>query len=166
MGLASPSTLQQIKQAASLIGNFAAGERSRSLANKGRVEAAIAQLRWQSADAIAAAGPPGGGAVLQRLLADEDPAVRLSAASALARFDRPEAVEGLAAAFALDFGAENGVERTGAVRAALLRGALLRFPDDPRTTAMRVAAQQDADGAVRFIALVGARGTPVVASAR
>jgi hypothetical protein len=31
---------------------------------------------------------------------------------------------------------------------------------------MRVAAQQDADGAVRFIALVGARGTPVVASAR
>lgn len=160
MGLASPSTMQQIKQATSLIGNFAAGERSRSLAKKGKVEAAVAQLRWQSADAIGAAGPPGGGALLQRLLADEDPAVRLSAASALTRLDQPEALAGLAAAFPLDFGAENGVERTGAVRAALLRSALVRFPDDPRTAELVTAARRDPDGAVRFIALVGARGAP------
>jgi HEAT repeat protein len=157
LGLASPTTLQQVKKATQLIGNFVAGERGRSLAKKSKLEAAIAQLRWQSADAIAASSPDRGGAILQRLLADEDAAVRLSAALALAQLDQPDAIAGLVAAFPLDFGAEGGVERTGAVRAALLRAALLRFPEDPRTGALLAAARQDPDAAVRFIALVGAR---------
>ena len=160
LGLASPTTFQQVRKATQLIGNFVAGERSRSLAKKNKLEAAIAQLRWQSADAIAAASPDRGGAILQRLLADEDAAVRLSAARALARLDQPDAIAGLAAAFPLDFGAEGGVERTGAVRAALLRAALLRFPGDARTAALLAAARQDPDAAVRFIALVGARPEP------
>jgi HEAT repeat protein len=161
LGLMSPSTLQQVRQAVQLVGNFAAGERSRSLAKKNRLEAAIAQLRWQAADALAASGPEQAGAVLQRLLADEDPAVRLSAAAALARLDRPDAIAGLAAAFPLDFGAEAGVPRTGAVRAALLRAAILRFPEDPRTRELLGAAAKDPDPGVRFIALVGARPLPV-----
>jgi HEAT repeat protein len=157
LGLASPSTLDQIKQGVQLIGNFAAGERARSLAKKGKLEGAIAQMRWQSADALAAAGSERSGAILQRLLADEDDAVRLSAAVALAKLDRPEAIQGLAAAFALDFGSEAGVPRTGAVRAAIVRAALLRFPKDPATATIVSAAKKDPDAAVRFIALVGAR---------
>ena len=161
LGLASPSTFQQIKQATQLIGNFAAGERARSLAKKSKLEGVIAQLRWQAADALAAAGPERAGAILQRMLADEDHAVRLSAAVALARLDRPDAIAGLAAAFPLDFGAEGGVERTGAVRAALLRAALLRFPHDPKTEGIVAAGRKDPDPSVRFIALVGARPLPV-----
>lgn len=157
LGLASPSTLDQIKQAARLIGNFAAGERGRSLAKKNKLEGAIAQLRWQAADALAAAGPERAGAILQRLLADEDPAVRLSAALAFAKLDRPDAIHGLAAAFPLDFGGEGGIDRTGAVRAALLRAALLRFPQDPETAGLVARARQDPDAAVRFIALVSGR---------
>jgi len=157
LGLASPSTLQQIKQATQLIGNFAAGERSRSLAKKNKLEGAIAQLRWQAADALAASAPERAGAILQRLLADEDPAVRLSAAVAFSKLDRPDAIQGLTAAFPLDFGKEAGAERTGAVRAALLRAALLRFPQDPLTASLTGTACQDPDAAVRFIALVSRR---------
>jgi HEAT repeat protein len=157
LGLASPSTLDQIKEGAQLIGNFAAGERGRSLAKKNKLEAHIAQLRWQSAEALGAAGPERAGAILERLLADEDRAVRLSAAVALAKLDRPDAISGLAAAFSLDFGAEGGVDRTGAVRAALLRAALVRFPEDPKTAGLLAAARKDPDAAVRFIALVASR---------
>ena len=97
------------------------------------------------------------GLEIETLLADEDRAVRLSATMALARLDRPEAISGLAKAFTLDFGAEGGVDRTGAVRAALLRSALARFPDQPQTAVMIQAGRTDADPAVRFIALAGAR---------
>lgn len=157
LGLASPSTLQMVQQATQTIANFAAGERTRSLAEKSRLEAAIAQIRWQSADAIGAANPDRGAAILQRLLADQDAAVRLSAALALARLDRPEALDGIAAAFTLAYGEEGGIDRSGAVRAALLRAALLRFPGAPGTRELLEAARRDADGGVRFIALVGAR---------
>lgn len=157
LGLASPSTLQQVKQAVQLVGNFAAGERSRSLAKKSKLEGAIAQLRWQAADALAAAAPERAAEILQRLLADEDCAVRLSAAMALAKLDRPDAAAGIAAAFPLEFGEEGGVDRTGAVRAALLRTALLRFPRDPATAGIVAKATQDRDAGVRFIALVGLR---------
>ena len=160
LGLASPSTFQQVKRATQLIGNFVTGERSRSLAKKNKLESAIAQLRWQSADAVAAASPERGAAILRSLLADEDPAVRLSAASALARLDRPDVLEGLVAAFSLDYGEEGGIERTGAVRAALLRAALLRFPGEARTAGLLAVARTDPDAAVRFIALAGARPAP------
>jgi len=157
LGLASPSTYQQIKQAVSLIGNFAAGERGRSLAKKDKLQGAIAQLRWQTADALGAAAPERAATILQKLLTDSDDAVRLSAAQALARLDRPDAIGGIAAAFALDYGAEAGVSRTSAIRAALLRSALLRFPKDPATAKLAGTARQDPDAAVRFIALVGVR---------
>jgi HEAT repeat protein len=157
LGLASPSTLDMVKQGVQLVGNFAAGERQRSLAKKSKLEGAIAQMRWQSADALGATATERSGAILQRLLADEDSAVRLSAAVALARLNRPEALDGLATAFALDFGSEDGVPRTGAVRAALLRAALLRFPTEAKTAAMVTQAKSDPDGAVRFIALAGLR---------
>ncbi len=156
-GLAAPSTVKQIRQAVQLIGNLAAGERSRFLAKANQREAAIAQLRWQTADALAASQPPGAARILLGLLANLEPAVRLSAALALVRLDQPEAIGGLTKAFELDYGVENGVPRTLEVRASLLRALRLRFPADPRTAQIFARASKDADPAVRLIALVGRR---------
>ena len=90
-------------------------------------------------------------ALLERLLADEAPPVRMSAALALAELPDPKALDGLARAFALDYGAENGVPRTPEVRAALLRAAWLRDAKAGATREMAHLATADPDGAVRFI---------------
>ena len=75
----------------------------------------------------------------------------MSAALALAEVDDPAALAGLLRAFALDFGAENGISRTPEVRAALLRAAWLRAPRATETREMARLASADPDGAVRFI---------------
>jgi HEAT repeat protein len=152
-GLAAPSAFHQVQQAVQLIGNFASGERGRYLANADKRQAATAQLRWQAADALAAARPPGAEKLLVRLLDDKVPAVRLSAARALATLDSPDAIEGLETAFRRDYGDEAGVSRTAEVRGALLRAALIRFPKDARTRKLLDAGASDADPGVRFIAL-------------
>ena len=157
LGLASPSTYQQAKQAVRLVGNLVQGERSRFLAKANQREAAIAQLRWQTADALAAGHPPGAARVLEAMLADPEPAIRLSAAVALVRLDQPEAIGGIGKAFSLDYGVEDGVPRTPEVRASLLRAARLRFPADPRTAQIFALGRKDADPAVRLVALVGQR---------
>jgi HEAT repeat protein len=156
-GVAAPSAFHQAQQAARLIGNFATGERGRALANADSRKVAIAQLRWQTADALAAAHPPGAAKVLIRLLDDPTPAVRLSAAHALACLDEPNAIDGIVAAFGREYGEEGGVPRTAEVRGALLRAALIRFVQDPRTRRLLDAGASDADPGVRFIALAGLR---------
>lgn len=152
-GVAAPSAFQQAKQAVQLISNFASGERGRYLASADKREAAIAQLRWQAADALGVAHPPGAEKLLLRLLDDKVPAVRLSAARALANLDSPDAIQGIEAAFAKEYGDEAGVPRTAEVRSALLRAALIRFPDDPRTRKLLETGENDADPGVRFMAL-------------
>ncbi len=152
-GLAAPSAIHQAERAIQVIGNFASGERGRYLANVDARKAATAQLRWQTADALAISHPPGAAAVLVRLLDDDVPAVRLSAAKALASLDTPEALDGIVAAFGKDYGEEGGVSRTAEVRGALLRAALIRFPHDGRLKKVLAAAKSDADPGVRFIAL-------------
>jgi HEAT repeat protein len=156
-GIAAPSALKQARQAVQLVGNLVQGERSRFLAKADQREAAIAQLRWQTADALAVAHPPGAARILETMLADAEPATRLSAAVALVRLDQPEAIAGIAKAFPLDYGIEDGVPRTPEVRASLLRAARLRFPTDPRTAQMFALGANDEDPAVRFVALVGQR---------
>jgi HEAT repeat protein len=91
---------------------------------------------------------------LMALLEDPELSVRMSAARALAVHSDARSLDGIARAFALDFGEENGVSRGPEVRAALLRSALLQFPDDPRTRALCRTALADADAGVRFIAAV------------
>ncbi len=150
-GLGAMTALQQIQKAVQLVGNFAAGERSRYLAKVDARQGATAQLRWQAAEAIAAARPNNAVALLERLLADDAPPVRMSAALALAELEEPKALDGLVRAFALDYGAENGVPRTAEVRAALLRAAWLRNAKAPQTREMARLASTDPDGAVRFI---------------
>lgn len=156
-GLAAPSALQQARKAVQLVGNLVQGERSRHLAKANQREAAVAQLRWQTADALAAAHPPGAARILEGMLGNPEPAVRLSAAASLAALDQPEAISGIAKAFPLDYGVEDGVPRTPEVRASLLRAARLRFPADPRTAEMLALGARDSDPAVRFVALVGQR---------
>ena len=150
-GLGAMTAVQQIQKAVQLVGNFAAGERSRYLAKVDARQGATAQLRWQAAEALAAAKPKNAVALLEGLLADEAPPVRMSAALALAELPDPKALDGLARAFALDYGAENGVSRTPEVRAALLRAAWLRDAQAPASREMARLATTDPDGAVRFI---------------
>lgn len=140
-----------------MIGNFAEGERGRYLANADARKAATAQLRWQAADALAVAHPPGAAAVLGRLLDDEVPAVRLSAARALASLETPDALDGIMAAFGRDYGDESAISRTAEVRGALLWAAVIRFPQDKRIKKLLGAGSADPDPGVRFIALVAMR---------
>ena len=150
-GVGALTAIQQIKKAVQLVGNFAAGERSRYLAKVDARKGATAQLRWQAAEAIAAAQPKNAVPLLEKLLADEAPPVRMSAALALAELPEPQAMDGLVRAFALDYGAENGVPRSPEVRAALLRAAWLRNAKAPQTREMARLASTDPDGALRFI---------------
>ncbi len=156
-GAAAPSAVDQVRRAVQLIGNFAEGERGRYLANADARKAATAQLRWQAADAFAVVRPPGAAAVLLRLLDDEVPAVRLSAARSLAALDTPEALDGVIAAFGKDYGEEAGVTRNAEVRGALLRAAVIRFPQDVRLKKLLAAGAADPDPGVRFIALTAMR---------
>ncbi|MFI5143015.1 MAG: HEAT repeat domain-containing protein [Thermoanaerobaculales bacterium] len=156
-GMAAPSAFEQAKRAVQLIGNFASGERGHYLANADARKAAIAQLRWQTADALAVAHPPGAGKLLTRLLDDPIPAVRLSAARALACLDETGALDGVVTAFGYEYGQEGSVSRTAEVRGALLRAALIRFPRDPRTRKLLASGAADPDAGVRFIALAGER---------
>lgn len=150
-GIGALTAVQQIQKAVQLVGNLAAGERSRYLGKVDAREGATAQLRWQAAEAIVAAKPANAVALLEKLLADEAPPVRMSAALGLAELDEPKALDGLVGAFALDYGAENGISRTPEVRAALLRAAWLRDARALQTREMARLATADPDGAVRFI---------------
>lgn len=161
-GLAAPSAIQQARQAAQLVGNLVQGERARSDQKDAQRVTLTRQLRCQAAAALAAAAPPEASALLGRLLADPDPAVRLAAAHGFAVLDRAEALEGIAQAFAADFGGEEAAARGAEVRAALLRAALIRYPAEPATAQLVTQALADPDPAVRFIGLV-AQGRPTAA---
>jgi len=152
-GVAAPSAVEQIRRAVQVIGNFAEGERGRYLASADDRKAATARLRWTTADALAVAHPQGAVGVLTKLLDDEVPAVRLSAAKALASLEAPEALDGVVAAFGKDFGDADGISRTAEVRSALLRAAVIRFPHDARLKKLLGEGAADADAGVRFIAL-------------
>ncbi|HVN76191.1 MAG TPA: HEAT repeat domain-containing protein [Thermoanaerobaculaceae bacterium] len=156
-GVAAPSAVDQVKHAVQLIGNFAEGERGHYLANADARKAAIAQLRWQTADALAVTHPPGAAAVLEKLLDDEAPAVRLSAAKALASLGTPDALDGIVTAFGRDYGNDGGTSRTAEVRGALLRAAVIRFPQDARLKKLLTQGAADPDPGVRFIALAAMR---------
>jgi HEAT repeat protein len=159
-GVAAPSTFNQVKQAVQILGNFATGERGRYLASADARHAAIVQLRCQVADALVVANPPGAASLLTRLLDDPVPAVRLSAARALAALDSPDAAAGVVAAFDKDYGEEGGTSRSAEVRASLLRAIVIRFSPDAAARRVLASAANDPDPGVRFIALVAER--PVV----
>jgi HEAT repeat protein len=139
--------------AVNIIGNLVASERGRYAQHSNLEEMLLAQLQWQAADAFAASGSDDTVPDLTRMLGDARDVVRMSAARALAVHPGAHAIDGYATALSTDFGEEEGVPRAPEVRGALLRAALIRYPNDPRTAALCSTAAHDADAGVRFIAL-------------
>lgn len=143
-----------VQKTVQVVGGMIAAERTRFLQKATDRELLSGQLRWQAADALALSTDPAAVDGLMALLDDPELAVRMSAARALAVHSDKRSLDGIAKAFALDFGEENGVSRAPEIRAALLRSALLQFPEDPRTRALCKTALADSDSGVRFIAAV------------
>lgn len=143
-----------VEKTIQVVGGMIAAERTRFLQKATDRELLSGQLRWQAADALALSTDPAAVDELMALLDDPELAVRMSAARALAVHSDRRSLDGIAKAFALDFGEENGVSRAPEIRSALLRSALLQFPDDPRTLALCNTALTDTDSGVRFIAAV------------
>ena len=149
-----------VNQAAEIISNMVAGERTYFAEHSSYEEMVLAQLQWQAADAFAANGGDDTVPDLTRMLADPRPVVRMSAARALALHPSQRAIEAYDAAFNVDFGEEQGVARAPEIRSALLRTAIVRHPNDPATVALCRIASNDADPGVRFIALSELSGHP------
>jgi HEAT repeat protein len=149
-----------VNQAAEIISNMVASERTYFAEHSSYEDMVLAQLQWQAADAFAANGDDDTIADLTRMLADPRAVVRMSAARALAVHPSQRAIEAYAAAFSIDFGAEQGVARAPEIRSALLRTAIVRHPHDPATLALCRTATDDADPGVRFIALAELTGQP------
>ena len=148
-----------VQKTIQVIGGMIAAERTRFLQKATDRELLSVQLRWQAADALALSTDPAAVGELMALLDDPELAVRMSAARALAVHSDKRSLDGITKAFALDFGEENGVSRAPEVRSALLRSALLQFPNDPRTRALCNTALTDTDSGVRFIAAVALKRT-------
>lgn len=161
LNLAISATMGQLDpvHAVQTIGNMIAQERSNMLKKANDRELVSLQLRWQAADALAKSRDPAAVAQLGLLLDDPQPSVRMSAARALAVSPSPAAYDLVPKAMAADFGAEGGEDRSPQIRAALLRTALGRYPQDPRTRALCQASAGDPDPGVRFIALLGMKKT-------
>ena len=147
-GTVDPRTVTRV------VGNMIAGERARAVQRGMDRNLVSLQIRWQACDAFASVADPAATAELIGMLSDPEPSVRLSAARSLAIQPGNAALDGILKAFQADFGAEAGDSRTPEVRAALLRAALNRAPNDPRTRKLAKDATQDADAGVRFIGLV------------
>ena len=156
-GASALSSSEKLRQATSLIGNAVMSERARHLGKLDQRESLTAQLRWQTADAIARTQPEGALRVLQALLADATPGVQSSAALALARSNHPDALPLIATAYdnALASGTSLGHEPE--LRATLVRAAVLHSAAAPATVALLAKAGADPDPGVRFIALATAR---------
>ena len=148
-----------VQKTIQVVGGMIAAERTRFLQKATDRELLSVQLRWQAADALALSTDPAAVGELMALLDDPELAVRMSAARALAVHSDRRSLDGITKAFALDFGEENGVSRAPEVRSALLRSALLQFPNDPRTHALCNTALTDMDSGVRFIAAVALKRT-------
>lgn len=137
-----------------VVANMIYAERSRAVQRGMDRNLVSLQIRWQVCDAFAAMEDPAATAELTALLSDPEPSVRLSAARSLSVQPGNAAMDGIVQAFHADFGAEADAPRTPEVRAALLRAALNRAPQDPRTRKLVREAAEDADAGVRFIGLV------------
>lgn len=152
-GLSAASSTDQLRQITSLIGNAVSSERGQHLAKMDQRESLTAQLRWQAADAIAAAQPQGALGILTTLLADPTPGVHSSAALALARIDDPAVPSLIATAYDAALDGESTLGHGPELRATLLRSAVLNAPRAPATVALLTKASADPDPGVRFIAL-------------
>jgi HEAT repeat protein len=152
-GMSAMSSTDQLRQVVSLISNAVTSERGRHLQKMDQRESLTAQLRWQVADAIAAAQPEGALRVVSALLADSTPGVHSSAALALAQLDDPEVPALIMSAYETALGDETSLGHGPELRATLVRSAVLNAPNAPATRELLAKASADSDAGVRFIAL-------------
>jgi HEAT repeat protein len=152
-GMSAMSSTDQLRQVVSLISNAVTSERGRHLQKMDQRESLTAQLRWQVADAIAAAQPEGALRVVSTLLADSTPGVHSSAALALAQLDNPEVPALIMSAYETALGNETSLGHGPELRATLVRSAVLNAPNAVATRELLEKASADSDAGVRFIAL-------------
>jgi HEAT repeat protein len=156
-GMSAMSSTDQLRQVVSLVSNAVTSERGRHLQKMDQRESLTAQLRWQVADAIAAAQPEGALRVVSTLLADSTPGVHSSAALALAQLDDPEVPTLIMSAYETALGKETSLGHGPELRATLVRSAVLNAPSASATRELLEKASADADAGVRFIALAANR---------
>ena len=87
------------------------------------------------------------------LLTDKSPRVRLSAASTLNHMTNAAAVEPLAAALDVDYGADDGRSRNPQVHAHVVRALARWLPSDPRARVAVEKAGGSSIASVKFLAL-------------
>lgn len=132
---------------------YLAGEGAAYESDKAAAEWRLIRLRHQIADALAAIDRPEATAVLVTLLDDPEPAVRSSAAYALARMSDPSASAGLAKALTVDYGTIGGASRSPVVHAHVLRRLTGRFGDQSAAKEGLATARESPYLSVRFLAL-------------
>ncbi len=148
-----PPDQQDWQRVRQMVTNMAWGERDRILARKSERDVKTDQFRWQLADSAGELHDPQCLSILAPLLSDEEPSVRLSAASSLLDQSDPGAADLLFRALATDFGAEQDISRNPEIHAAITRRLILQFPDHPATSQALSHAAQSTSASVRFLGL-------------
>jgi len=148
-----PPDQQDLQRMRQMVTNMAWGERDRILARKSERDVKTDQFRWQLADSAGELDDSQCLSILEPLLSDDEPSVRMSAASALLDQSDSGAADLLSRALILDYGAEGGVSRNPEIHAAVTRRLIREFPSDPATQQALQRAVQSASPSVRFLAL-------------
>lgn len=136
-----------------MVTDFAFAERDRLLGRRDERSVKTAQFRWQLADALGGYDDPRALPVVETLLADDDEAVRLSAARALLGQTGAGTPALVARAVELDYGGEAGVSRNPEIRSALLRHLVIDFAGSPETRRAILAARRSKAPSIRFFGL-------------
>ncbi len=155
--LGMPPDQQDWQRIRQTVTNMAWAERDRILARKTERDLKTDQFRWQLADSAGELDDPGCVSLLAPLLRDEEPSVRLSAASAILSQSDPGAADLLFRALTQDYGAEQGVSRNPEIHAAIVRRLIRVFPDHPATTQALGQARESPFPSVQLLALAAPR---------
>jgi len=151
--LGMPPDQQDWQRVRQMVTNLAWGERDRILARKSERDVKTDQFRWQLADSAGEIDDPRCLNILAPLLSDEEPSVRMSAASALLDQSDPRAAELLLVALSTDYGAEQNVSRNPEIHAAIVRRLIRSFPDQSATREALKQAARSESPSVRFLAV-------------
>ena len=148
-----PPDQQDWQRVRQMVTNMAWGERDRILARKSERDVKTDQFRWQLADSAGELDDSQCLSILAPLLGDDEPSVRMSAASALLDQSDPGSADLLFRALTLDYGAEQDISRNPEIHAAVTRRLIRTFPDHPATPQALSRAVQSDSPSVRFLAL-------------
>jgi HEAT repeat protein len=148
-----PPDQQDWQRVRQMVTNMAWGERDRILARKSERDVKTDQFRWQLADSAGELDDPQCLSILAPLLGDDEPSVRMSAASALLDQSGPGSANLLFRALTLDYGAEQDISRNPEIHAAVTLRLIRTFPDHPATPQALSRAVQSDSPSVRFLAL-------------